>query len=69
MKASTVIKRLPSSVTSQRGILAKKPTSPMASAISCGNATDAPVKPPTLPAAVATMPLHTSNTSTSKSIP
>ena len=69
MKASTVINRLPSSVTSQRGILAKKPTSPMASAISCGNATDAPVKPPMLPAAVATMPLHTSNIFTSRSMP
>ena len=69
MNASTVINRLPSSVTSQSGMLAKKPTSPMASAISCGNATDAPVKPPTLPAAVATMPLHTSNTSTSRSMP
>ena len=39
------------------------------SAISCGNATDAPVKPPTLPAAVATIPLHTSKTFTNKSIP
>ena len=69
MNASTVINRLPSSVTSQRGILAKKPTSPMASVISCGSATDAPVKPPMLPAAVATMPLHTSNIFTSRSIP
>ena len=69
MNASTVIIRLPSSVTSQSGILAKKPTSPMASAISWGSATDAPVKPPMLPAAVATMPLHTSNIFTSKSIP
>ena len=41
----------------------------VASAISCGSATDAPVKPPMLPAAVATMPLHTSNIFTSRSIP
>ncbi len=69
MKASTVINRLPSSVTSQRGMLAKKPTSPMGVRYLLGSATDAPVKPPILPAAVATMPLNTSNTSTSKSMP
>lgn len=69
MNASTVMNRLPSSVTSHRGMLARKPTSSIAVMISGGSAADALVMPPTLLAAVATMPLQTSKILTIKSMP
>ena len=69
IKAKTVIKRLPKSVTSQRGMLAQNPTSETASAISEGKVTDAPVSPPTLLAAVATIPAQISNIDVISSMP
>ena len=48
MKDKTVMNRLPSSVTSQRGMLSKKPTLSMVSTISWGMVTLAEAIPPTL---------------------
>ena len=67
--ASTVISRQPSSVTSHRGMLARKPTSPMAVTISTGSDTVAPSIPPTLPAAAEMIPAQTAKMSTIRSMP
>ena len=67
--ASIVISRQPSSVTSHRGILARKPTSSIAVAISAGSDTVAPSIPPTLPAAAEMIPAQTVKMSTIRSIP
>ena len=67
--ASTVITRQPSSVTSHSGMLARKPTSSMADAISVGSDTVAPSMPPTLPAAAEMIPAQTAKMSTIRSMP
>ena len=66
---STVMNKLPSSDTSQSGILAKKPVLSMAVMISFGSAAVVPAMPPTLLAAVATMPLQTLKMFVIKSMP
>ena len=60
---------LPKIVTSHNGILARKPTSPIAVLISSGSVTAAPVKLPRLPATVLTIPAQIVNSVVIMSIP
>ena len=61
MKDSTVMNRLPKNVTIQSGTDCKKPTSSMASMISCGIVTPAELIPPMLPMIDCTIPPHIEN--------
>ena len=56
-------------VTINSGMLSRKPRLLMASIISVGIVMEAPSAPPTLPAAVATIPLHTAKIFVRKSMP